>query len=94
MPSQNAPAPAKRTAEELRPTNSTNQQAAPRHSTSANQSEELRRCVFWKLPYFDPMLTSSYDAMHTLGGLVSDLFGCMAGEESEKVRLYELQENK
>jgi hypothetical protein len=36
-------------------------------------------CAFSRLPYWDPMLMASYDAMHTFGGVIKDIFNCLGG---------------
>lgn len=54
-------------------------------------------CVFSRLPYWDPMLMASYDAMHTYGGLVADIFHYLDGADnltSEAVLNYEHNCNK
>jgi hypothetical protein len=87
-PAVNTPKPAARTLDQLRPT------VDPVTGLKTPASDKLKHCVFWELPYFDPTIMASYDAMHTLGGLVKDLFMCMAAADSVNVQLYERTINK
>lgn len=59
--------------------------------------DEVRRlqgsCQFWRLPYFDPTIMCSYDAMHTFAGVVESLFGCMASGPTHNATTYEETRN-
>lgn len=62
-------------------------------SDAANN--RAKECVFWKLPYFDPMSMASYDGMHTVGGLVKGLFSVIGGDFTlgSPAQLYEERVN-
>jgi hypothetical protein len=81
-PAPTTQAPSMKTKDELDP------------SSSVAKQEELRPCVFWQLPYFDPTLMVSYDAMHTIAGVLKDVFTCMAGDVSEHCLQYDKLVNK
>lgn len=81
-----------RTAAELQP-----QPAGPGSEPAYNASQTaagLKYCAFWRLPYFNPMLMASYDGMHTIAGLMADLFGCMKDVDKANVLRYEAEVNK
>lgn len=88
VPAVNATAPAARTKEEL-----TQAPRDPGGVVSIN-NEELCYCAFWRLPYFDPMLMSSPDPMHTIAGVMKSLFECMGGNNTDTVAEYEIKCNK
>jgi hypothetical protein len=75
----------------------TTSELRPNYVLVADQAnEKAKQCVFWQLPYFDPMSMASYDGMHTVGGLVKGLFSVIGGEFSlgSPAQSYEDQVNK
>lgn len=55
----------------------------------------LETSVFTRLPYYDPVKTTGYDPMHTIGGVIEDLFKCAAGNRITENQLqYEKEHNR
>lgn len=54
---------------------------------------EAGHCTLSNLPYWDATLMVSYDAMHTIGGVVADLFACMGGTINEQAKAYDMSTN-
>lgn len=48
-------------------------------AAAAGEAPATDMCMFSRLPYWDAGLMASYDAMHTFGGLIMDVFACLGG---------------
>lgn len=98
---RNTQAPPYREVNDLRP-------GLPGDQIISDVTERADSNVFWRLPYYwnlGPPVFSSYDGMHTIAGVMKDIFGCLTPTNrggtkggqariTETVKAYETKHNR